>query len=205
MIASLPSNRARAALVVLAFVMACFAGAPAHAQVRPGVDLRAGVAMPLDMNDFCCFPQGALERGTSFSLHLGFPAGPRAGMYLGFAQHTLECGLACTEASDLVSTSWVLGVRVEPILGPRLVSPWLKLGLLFDRTEADFPNGPLSERRTSSIALGPELGAGLSIRLAERVSLSPGARFVRVDASFRNGGDVLIKMIAADVGLSLAF
>jgi hypothetical protein len=167
------------------------------------------------MDDGGLFPPDALERGTSFSVHLGFPAGPRTGLYLGFAQHTLECGLACSNVSgcgpacaapgNVVSTSWVLGLRVEPILVPTIISPWLALGLVFDRTEADFRSGAIFERRASSIALGPEVGAGLSIRLHERVSLSPGARFVRVDASFPNGGDVLIKLIAADVGLSLAF
>ena len=55
------------------------------------------------------------------------------------------------------------------------------------------------------MAFGPEVGLGFSIPLTERILLSPGARYVRVDASFPDGQDVPIRMIAVDVGLTLGF
>jgi hypothetical protein len=191
-----------AGLLLAAFL---FAG-DLEAQIRPGLDLRVGAAVPWDMDaeDARDFPGEELEAGPSYTVHLSFPRGTKGALYLGFAQHQLECAAACGGAGDLVSTSWALGARIEPVAAGA-VSPWLRLGLVFDRSEGEFLDGGAVVRRVSGLTFAPEAGLGLTLRVVERLSLSPGVRYLQFDARFPEAQDVRIKMLVADLGFQLNF
>jgi hypothetical protein len=189
-------------LLIAAFLLGA---GKAAAQVRPALDLRVGVAVPWDMTSSPTsgFPGAELEPGPSYTVHLAFPRGSKGVLYLGFAQHHLECSESCGRAGDVVSTQWALGARLEPLAA--VVSPWLRLGLIFDRTEGEFLEEGAVVRHVSGLAFAPEGGLGLTIRLAERFYLSPGARYLQLDARFPHAEDVRVKMLVADLGLVLAF
>jgi hypothetical protein len=190
-----------AGLLLAAFLFA----ADAQAQIRPGLDLRVGAAVPWDMEseEVSGFPGEELSAGPSFTVHVSFPAGTKGGLYLGFAQHQMECAAGCADAGDVVSTSWALGARVEPLAA--VVSPWLRLGLVFDRSEGEFLEDGALVRRVSGLTFAPEVGLGLTLRASERLYLSPGARYIQFDARFPDVEDLRIKMLVVDLGFVLNF
>lgn len=188
------------------FLFAAFLfAADTQAQIRPGLDLRVGAAVPwnMDSEEVRGFVGEGLEAGPSFTVHVAFPTGTKGALYLGFAQHQMECGAACANAGDVVSTSWALGARLEPLAA--VVAPWLRLGLVFDRSEGEFLEDGALVRRVSGLTFAPEVGLGLTLHATERLYLSPGARYIQFDARFPDVEDLRIKMLVVDLGFVLNF
>jgi len=189
---------------LLAFAASVLLTAPLGAQERVGVDARLGVALPTGAFAEGLAPGARLSPGASFTAQVIVPRRLRSALLVGFAQHRLRCtGGACAGAGDLVSTSWNLGMRVR--FTPSGTTPWLRLGLVLDRSEADvFAEGSLA-RQASYLGLGGEVGGGMSVVLRERVTLTPGVRYLALNTSFPSSGTVRMRYVVADLGVSLGF
>lgn len=174
------------------------------AQQRAGLEWRGGAAVPVGAFRAGLTPGGDLEPGTSVALQLVVPRGARGVFYAGFAQHRLRCaGTGCTGADDLVSTSWNVGARFHPVV--RAWGPWIRLGGVFDRSEADFIEDGARVRRVSNLSVGGEVGAGFVVPVTPRMALSPGVRYTFLNARFPHAGPVRMRQVVADLGVVFGF
>ena len=177
---------------------------PASAQQRFGVELRGGVSAPVGEFNEGVIPGAELSPGASFAVHLHIPRRARGAILIGFAQHRFRCtGAACGDAGDVVTTGWSIATRVA--FKSTVTAPWIRLGVLFDRSEWDFPEGGGYVREASSLALGAEGGLGYTFQVAERVTLSPGVRYGLVNSHFPRGDRVLTQYVIGDLGVVLGF
>lgn len=174
-------------------------------QDRLAVVVRGGAAVPVgSFREEVPLSGGEPGVGPGFAVQFTIPRGTRRSLYVGFAQHRISCrGAGCEGAGVLVSTAWNLGVRLNVLTGG--AAPWIQLGAVFDRTEADVLEGPGSVRRASDLAVGGEAGAGIRLRLGRRLSLDPGVRYARHDARFPGSGVVRMRYAVVDLGVVLAF
>lgn len=193
--------------LVLAAVLATVLGAaprPASAQSTLVVEARGGVAIPT--GSFSTGPGGGrLAEAPAVGVQFQLLRGARTYLTLGFAQVRVDCSRdGCP--SRWVATQWDAGVRVE--LAPGTVVPWIRAGVVSPTVERvprlDGSGAPLRPG-TSDRGWGGEAGAGVRVAVSERLSLSPGARFVAVDVG--RGGDASLRMryVVADLGLVVGF
>ena len=176
----------------------------ARAQLGAGVEVRGGVAIPVGSFENGIVADAGLAPGASFSVHLAVPRGTRGALLFGFAQHRFRCtGDGCSGAGDVVSTGWSLGTRLA--LRPGLRPPWMRLAMVFDRSEWTFPEGDALERRASYLGLGGEAGIGLTMQLRPRLTLLPGVRYALVNTHFPRGEPLLMHYLLADLGVLFAF
>ena len=177
--------------------------APLAAQPGPAVEVRGGASLPVLA--FTVGPATGSERGPgpSFAVQFTFPTGPRRVAYVGFAQHRLACGSGCQDAGALVSTGWNVGARMGLLAGGTF--PWLRLGVLFDKVEADFLEDGAPVARVSDLSFGGEVGVGGTIHLGGRLSLSPGVRYALSNARFPRAGVMRMRYLVMDVGLIAEF
>jgi hypothetical protein len=176
----------------------------AGAQQRPGVELRGGAALPLGSFQESLAPGAELSPGASFAVDVVVPRGLRGALLVGFGQHRFRCTeAACGGAGDFVATSWSLGTRA--LLGQRANAPWVRLAMLFDRSEWSFPDNDPEGPRASYLSLGGEVGVGLTVPLRDRLSLLPGVRYALVNKRFPSSEPFLMHYLLADLGVVLGF
>jgi hypothetical protein len=148
---------------------------------------------------------GRLAEAPTVGIQLGVLRGRRTYLTLGFAQVRTDCSRdGCR--SRWVSTQWDGGVRVELASGAAV--PWVRAGVVSPSVEnvpvRSSPDGPLRSG-TSERGWGGEVGAGMRFALSERLSLSPGARWVRVDVGREGENDLRMRYWVMDVGIVVAF
>jgi hypothetical protein len=160
--------------------------------------------VPLAGFDEGVVPGAGLSPGASFAVHVVVPRGTRGALLVGFGQHRFRCtGSGCGGAGDFVATSWSLGTRVQLLSGPIL--PWIRLGMLFDRSEWSFPGGDPDVPRASYLSLGGEVGLGVTLAMGERLSLVPGVRYAVVNKRFPEEEPFLMHYLVADLGVVFGF
>ena len=191
------------AAALLAAVLAVPRPSGLAAQSPLVLDVRAGATLPTGS-----FVREGLEAelspGAGFGLHFTLQRHPWRAFYAGFSQHRFGCdGAGCPGGGELVSTGWNLGTRLSVATGG--ASPWLRLGVVFDRVEADFLEGGDEVGRVSDLGVGGEVGIGVVMGTARRLSLSPGVRYVLVDGRFERRGLVRMRYLVADLGAVIAF
>ncbi len=204
MIALLGSRTSASPALLLALVLGGFAVAPAPAAAQGTLVLegRGGVSVPV--GSFTNGPGGGrLAEAPVVSVQFGLLRGRRTYVTLGFAQARFDCTRdGCP--TRWVSTQWDAGVRVE--LGGEAVVPWVRAGVVSPTVEhvpTVRPGGVVAG--TSHRGWGGEAGVGVRVPLSERLSVSPGARFVAVDVG-RGGGETLsMRYAVVDLGLVVAF
>ena len=114
----------------------------------------------------------------------------------------------------MTSTAWDVGARLSVPLGP--VIPWVGGGVTGQITTGDFYDPavdplpgqpPPTFAAESDRAWGLEGGAGLMIRLTERLGLDPAVRYNRTTPSIGAPANVEIEIQQwiFDVGLVLGF
>jgi hypothetical protein len=173
------------------------------AQERPGVELRGGAAVPLGGFEEELAPGSALSAGASFAVHVFVPRGARGALLAGFGQHRFRCTeTGCGGAGDFVATAWSLGTRIA--LRDATNAPWVRLVMLFDRSEWAFPEDP-ERTRASYLSLGGELGFGLTVPIRDRLTFVPGVRYGIVNKRFPDQDPVLMQYLLADVGMVFGF
>jgi hypothetical protein len=198
--------RAPGSLRVCIALLLVFAAFPATSagQASLVVESRLGVSIP--SGGFSKGPGGGrLAEAPSVGLQFGLLGGRRTYVTVGFAQVRTDCSRdGCR--SRWVSTQWDAGVRVE--LGDGAAVPWIRAGVVSPTVEnvplRPVAEGPL-ESGTSDRGWGGEIGAGMRFPLSERLSLSPGARWVAVDVGRTGEGDLRMRYWIADVGIVVAF
>jgi hypothetical protein len=186
------------ALVALAMALT----APLAAQPRVAFDVRGGVAAPLGS-----FKQGgdlarSLDPGLSYAVTLQIQRSASRAAFIGFSEHRFGCGEAACGARDFVSTGWLLGTRLN--LGSGASTPWVRLAMVFDRSEAGIVVGGAPDRIVSDQALGGEAGIGMTIA-TRKASITPGLRYALHDARFPDVGLVKVRYLVLDVGVLLGF
>jgi hypothetical protein len=137
--------------------------------------------------------------GFTFPLY-----GPMGG-YLGFSQHRFHCDeTVCPKGKDWVSTGFDIAFRM--VLGRRAIRPWLLASLHTPRFEGRvFREGGGATRLTSDGGSGIELGGGVLIQIADRMSLSPGVRYGSGDVPFSGRPSIPLQYLLFDMGLVLGF
>jgi len=176
----------------------------AVAQQSLAVDARVGVATPVGGFAEDLVPESELLPSRSFSVQFSLPRGARRALFAGFSQHRLRCeGAGCAGVGAFESTAWKIGTRVSALSGAR--TPWVRLAVVFDRSEADFLQDGVPARLASDLAVGVDAGVGFSLPVAQRVALSPGVRYEALNANFPGARRVKVRYVVADLGLTLTF
>lgn len=204
MIATLGSRPSAPSMLLLALVLGGLGLAPATASAQGTLVLegRGGVSVPV--GSFTNGPGGGrLAEAPVAGLQFGLLRGRRTYVTVGFAQARFDCTRdGCP--SRWVSTQWDAGVRVE--FGGGAVVPWVRAGVVSPTVEhvpTVRPEGVVAG--TSDRGWGGEAGLGVRVPLSERLSVSPGARFVAVNVG-RGGGETLsMRYAVVDLGLVVAF
>ena len=176
----------------------------ASGQASLVIESRVGVSIP--SGAFSEGPGGGrLAEAPTVGIQFGLLGGRRTYVTVGFAQVRTDCSRdGCR--SRWVSTQWDAGVRVELTDGAAV--PWIRAGIVTPSVE-NVPvrlatDGPL-QAGTSDRGWGGEFGAGMRFPLSERLSLSPGARWVAVDVGRTGEDDLQMRYWVADVGVVVAF
>jgi len=176
----------------------------AVAQQSLAVDTRLGVAVPVGGFAEDLVPESELRPSGSFGVQFSLPRGARRAWFAGFSQHRLSCeGAGCAGIGAFESTAWKVGTRVSVLSGAR--TPWVRLAVVLDRSEADFLEDGVPVRLASDLALGVDAGVGFSLPVARRVALSPGVRYEALNANFPGARRVKIRYVVADLGFILTF
>lgn len=153
--------------------------------------------------------EGEASTDASFGVHFALTRG-RLGYVVGFSEHRFRCPEAgCGVETDLVSTSWDIGIRVN--LRTSGVVPWLRFGVVAALLEADLATvaspgvTATTVREESDRRWGFEAGAGVLIPVATRFGLNPGVRYGKVDLDLASKGVLRERYLVVDLGLVLGF
>lgn len=188
--------------VLGALALALAAAAPLAAQPRVAFDVRGGVAAPLGSFKHGGDLARSLDPGVSYALTLQIQRSASRYAFLGFSEHRFGCGEAACGGQDFVSTGWLLGTRLD--LGSGASSPWVRLAMVFDRSEAGTMGTGTPERIVSDQSLGGEAGIGMTIATS-KATITPGLRYALHDARFPDVGLVKVRYLVVDVGVLLGF
>lgn len=174
--------------------------APLRAQSTLVVEGRAGVALPLGDS-----PPGWGDRraGSAAGIHFALRRGTRSYLYLGFSQLRTPCdGEGCGVTP--VSTQWEGGVRID--LATDGVVPWLRLGAIAPSIEGVPPGSSSTDQPgLSDRGWGGEVGAGVRLPVAERISVGPGIRVLAARLRAGASDPVTLRWMVVDVGLTVGF
>lgn len=171
---------------------------PLQGQSTLVVEGRAGIATPAGSP-----PTGWAERGSGAAtgVHFALRRGARHYLYIGFSQIRTPCdGQGCS--GDQVSTQWEGGVRLD--LRTEGVVPWLRLGAITPSIEG-VPSADAGGFELSDRGWGGEVGGGVRLPIAERISVGPGIRFLAARASVGSAESVTLRWIVMDLGLTVGF
>jgi len=186
----------------------CLGLAPTPAQGQEGpyaFSIRGGTTLPVgSFRDETEGWEGRAGRGTSLAMGFTFPLFRFVGGYLGFSQHKFGCDEnVCPEGNSWVSTGFDVALRV--VAGGGMVRPWVQGGVHTHRMEARIHGdaGPLS--LNSEGGGGYEVGGGILIKVAERMSLSPGVRYGLGNVPISGHPNLGIRFLVFDLGLVAGF
>jgi opacity protein-like surface antigen len=172
---------------------------PALAQTHPfSFEVRGGVALPTgDFND---------GGGTGFIVGgtVRYQVSPNADAYAGYDFASFPPDDPDADVDVHIRDHGArAGLRAYiPLTGMPAATPWVEAGLLVNRTSVRASNGGVSANVDADWALGFEGGAGVSISVAPRVSLTPGVRFRTHKADFGDDvGSTTVSYVAIDLGV----
>ena len=148
--------------------------------------------------------EGESGRGSSLGMGFAFPLFRFVGGYLGFSQHRFACDEnVCGKGKAWVSTGFDVALRV--VVGQRTLRPWFQGGLHTNRVEGRAQMGKILQTLHSQGGAGFELGGGLLVQVAERMSLSPGVRYGSGDVPFSSYPTMELRYLVFDLGLVVGF
>ena len=196
--------RARSLFGPPALLLLALAPRPLAGQDYPPLVVEGRVGAALPVRSFRTGPDvgGDIEPAATFGLHFVYRAPSGWGPYIGFSQHRFDCGADGCPGAEYVATMWDTGMqRTVGRNGPI----WVRLGVLFARTEREFVAPGGVERETSMLSLGLEAGGGARVPIRGRLSLTPGVRYDWLNTKFRNGPLLEMRWVTADLGVALGF
>lgn len=195
-----------AALIPVVAALTILTPGPGAGQLRPFTfEVRGGLEVPLEeLREADRSWAGNVGGGSSFSLDFAYSLSWYVAAYGGFGQHRFACpATGCGREADLVATGIDLGLRFLMGTGP--VVPWLRGGVVSYRVEGTVPTASGPTEVVSSRAAGVEGGVGLAIRMTDRLTLTPGVRYVRMTPDFSGPGALPMRYLITDVGLVMGF
>lgn len=159
--------RAAYALLLAAGITSLFPGGT-EAQISFAAEGRAGVTFPQgDLSD------AGAESGLALGAELQATFRPNLTAYLGFQRHAFNCDGVCPLGSSPTSTG--IGAGLKYIFhSPGDAHLWGRGGLIANVLDTD--NG------SSDREIGLELGFGVDMPIAPRLSLVPNVGFLTHDA-----------------------
>ena len=208
MTAARPAPRARrfepAWLAPACALVLSLSARPVAAQDYPPlvVEGRAGAALPVRAFRDGPDAGGEMRPAPSFGLHFVYRAPSGWGPYIGFSQDRFDCAMDGCPGAEYVGTMWDTGM--QRTIG-RAGALWIRLGVLFARIERDFAAAAGSERKTSDLSLGLEVGGGVRVPIRGRLSVTPGVRYDWLNAQFQDGPLIEMRWVTADLGVALGF
>ena len=174
---------------------------PALAQGAPPllVEVRAGAGFPIgDFNDGGT--TGWIVGGTVL-----YRVNPGLDVYAGYDYASFPPDDPDPDLEfDIRDQAIRAGVRAHIREGTAPGAPWIEAGFTLGRTSVSASSGGASGTVDAEWALGAEVGAGLSIALGSRASLTPGVRFRSHKADFGEElGSTTVSYFVVDLGVSV--
>jgi len=150
--------------------------------------------------------EGEAGGDVGFGMGFTFPFPGPLGMYLGFGQYKFSCDPSvCPQGEKWESTGFDVAFRYV-LMPERKVRPWLQVGLHTHRLQSDLYDEDEHARDVHSQGgSGYEVGGGLLVRIAERMSLSPGGRYGQGDAPYSQRPSLRLRYLIVDMGLVVGF
>jgi len=191
-----------------ALAVSCLGLAPTTAWAQEGpyaFSIRGGGTLPVgSFRDETRGWERRAGRGTSLAMGFTFPLFPYVGGYLGFSQHRFGCDEdLCPGGEYWVSTGFDVALRV--VAGRRRVRPWVQGGIHTHRVQARILGEDEALSLHSEGGGGYEVGGGLLIQVAERMSLSPGVRYGLGNVPIPGHPTLGMRFLVFDLGLVVGF
>lgn len=193
--------RKRVATAALGLALLCGAGRASAQGILPfALEARGGLTLPTSGLSSASGPD--VGSAVSFNVNATYSPLPGISLYGGLGRDAFDCGDGC----DLRGTGVDAGLRLSvPTLIPFPLRPWVKTGLLAHHLRGERSGGGarLSE---SDLALGWELGGGVTLNLLPPLTLTPGLRYRRLlpDLGPEFGGARPASYLVLDMALRLA-
>ncbi len=185
------------AIIAAAAVAALAGSTQAQAQSRFSVEVRGGAAVPTQQ-------LGAQDLKTASTVE--FTAAYRivqpVSIYAGWDWFRAPLEKKMGDIEDADATGYAFGVRLDgPAVGT--VTPWVRAGGLYNHVELE---GDTTDARISSKhKLGWEVGAGVSMPIKGRWSLTPGVRYRSFSPVLDQlGPDPRLSYLTFEVGFAAA-
>lgn len=189
-------------ITVVATVAALLGGfATAHAQGRWSLEASGGAA-------FATQETGGTDLGTGVGLEMNvrYRMMPHLAVYGGWDWHHFPTdGPLAGSDLDVEDTGYAFGLRFEHPLASR-VAGWMRAGGIANHIELE--NGAGDIIADSGHGLGWEAGAGLTIPVGQRVSLTPGVRYRALTRDLDIGGSTSsmdLRYVVAGMGVAYTF
>ena len=120
---------------------------------------------------------GSIVAAPTFGLHFVYRAPSGWGPYIGFSQHRFDCGADGCPGAEYVATMWDTGMqRTVGRNGPL----WIRLGVLFARTERELVAPAGTERAIELLDRYPNGGAHAELAAAVRATAARTLAWIRL-------------------------
>jgi opacity protein-like surface antigen len=174
---------------------------PVSGQDAFGVELRANGAISTQDTE-----REYNENGFGFEANLQYQFHQNLSAYAGWdwARFSALNSIAGPEM-DLEQTGYVLGVRYQrSFTETSPTSWWVRFGGIYEHLELEDSDG--NQIDDSGHGFGLETGAGISVPMAERWSLTPGVRYRKLSRDLQvDGMEVPVKMESLAFELGVQF
>ena len=189
-------------IVIVPLALALTAGAAGAQEPAPGrwsAEAVASVAFPTGQ-----LGDADLGTGSGFELNARYRIMPHLALYAGWDWHHFSSDAELDGGrADIEDTGYAFGLRFEHPFARR-ASYWLRTGGIANHIELENDDGDIVF--DSGHGLGFELGAGLTMKLRDRVSVTPGARYRSLSRDVELGGtSSRVNLDYLSVGLGFAY
>ena len=195
--------------ILAALVLALAPARGAAAQSGPhrlAVEVSGGAAIPTHAFG----AEDGADTGARFAASAVYSFATGVAGYAGYSQSRMACDNSFCGSGRYEGSGVNAGAELSLPRGrvARVVYPWVRGGIALHTLSHNAHEGAETVRVTSDRAVGYEVGAGIALPLANRITFRPGVGYTSFRAEFDEGGlgdatarSMRVRMVAA--GLSL--